>query len=87
MRGRREGPPARADPRRRARPRRHAPDPRITEHDLHEDLRQEGLEGSGKVKEARLERSGKLSVVKRSEPKVVEVRVEDGVQVVRLELG
>jgi uncharacterized membrane protein YcaP (DUF421 family) len=59
----------------------------VTEHDLHEDLRQEGLEGSGKVKEARLERSGKLSVVKRSEPKVVEVRVEDGVQVVRLELG
>ena len=59
----------------------------VTEHDLHEDLRQEGLDGPGEVKEGRLERSGKLSVVRRSKPKVVEVRVEEGVQVVRLELG
>jgi uncharacterized membrane protein YcaP (DUF421 family) len=58
----------------------------ITEHDLHEDLRAEGLEGLDNVKEARLERSGKLSVVKRSEPKVVEVKVEQGVQIVRLEI-
>ena len=59
----------------------------VTEHDLHEDLRGEGLEGTDKVKEARLERSGKVSVVKRSEPKIVEVRVEAGVQVVRVEVG
>ena len=39
------------------------------------------------MKEARLERSGKLRVVKRSEPKAVEVWVEEGVQAVRLELG
>jgi uncharacterized membrane protein YcaP (DUF421 family) len=59
----------------------------ITEHDLDEDLRTEGLDGPERVREARLERSGKLSVVKRSEPKVVEVRIEQGVQVVRLELA
>ena len=58
----------------------------ITEHDLDEDLRTEGLDGTETVKEARLERSGKVSVVKRGEPKVVEVRVEDGVQVVRIEV-
>ena len=38
------------------------------------------------MKEARLERSGKVSVVKRGEARVVEVRVEDGVQVVRVEV-
>jgi uncharacterized membrane protein YcaP (DUF421 family) len=58
----------------------------ITEHDLDEDLRAEGLERPEQVKEARLERSGKVSVVKRAEAKVVEVRVEAGVQVVRLEV-
>ena len=59
----------------------------ITAHDLHEDLRQEGVDSPEKVKEARLERSGKVSVLKRSEPKILEVRVEKGVQVVRVELG
>jgi uncharacterized membrane protein YcaP (DUF421 family) len=59
----------------------------ITEHDLDEDLRAEGLDDRGRVKEARLERSGKVSVVKRAEPRVVEVRVEAGVQVVRVELA
>ena len=59
----------------------------ITEHDLEEDLRGEGLEGPEKVKEARLERSGKVSVVKRSEPKVVEIAVRDGVQTVRVEMA
>ncbi|HZB38762.1 MAG TPA: YetF domain-containing protein [Beijerinckiaceae bacterium] len=58
-----------------------------TEHDLHEDLRTEGLDSPVKVREARLERSGKLSVVKRSDPKIVEVKVEGGVQVVRLEIA
>jgi uncharacterized membrane protein YcaP (DUF421 family) len=33
--------------------------------DLAEDLRQQGVEDPGKVKEARLERSGKVSVIKR----------------------
>ena len=58
----------------------------ITEHDLDEDLRTEGLDRAETVKEARLERSGKVSVVKRGEARVVEVRVEDGVQVVRVEV-
>ena len=40
-----------------------------------------------KVKEARLERSGDISIIKASgEPKVVEVKVEDGVQTVRVVL-
>ena len=40
------------------------------------------------VAEARLERSGKLSVIKtRPEPKMVEVAVAEGVQIVRVELG
>ena len=42
----------------------------------------------GRVAEARLERGGKLSVLKTScPPRVVEVRVADGVQAVRLRLG
>src|SRR5215207_1815928 len=59
----------------------------ITEHDLDEDLRAEGADSPRVVKEARLERSGKVSVVKRGEARVVEVRVEEGVQVVRVEVG
>jgi uncharacterized membrane protein YcaP (DUF421 family) len=58
----------------------------ITEHDLDEDLRTEGLDRAETVKEARLERSGKVSVVKRGEARVVEVRIEGGVQVVRVEV-
>ena len=40
------------------------------------------------VAEARLERSGNLSVIKaRQDPKVNEMRVQDGVQTVRIEIG
>ena len=40
------------------------------------------------VAEARLERSGELSVIRAErKPRVVEVRVADGVQTVRLELA
>jgi len=60
----------------------------MTEHDLWEDLRSQGISRIEEVAEARLERSGSLSVVKRkTEPKVVEVSVRDGVQTVRLELS
>ncbi len=60
----------------------------MTEHDLWEDLRVKGVSDLKQVSEARLERSGNLSVIKaRSEPKVVEVRVQDGVQTVRIEIG
>ena len=60
----------------------------ITDHDLNEDLRSQGLDTLDKVKEARLERSGRLSVVEREKsPKILEVRVEQGVQTVRIELA
>jgi uncharacterized membrane protein YcaP (DUF421 family) len=60
----------------------------MTEHDLWEDLRIKGVSDLKQVAEARLERSGNLSVIKaKSEPKVVEVRVQEGVQTVRIEIG
>ena len=60
----------------------------MTERDLWEDLRGKGVSRLEEVAEARLERSGELSVLRAGrEPKVVEVKVADGVQTVRLELG
>ncbi|MFC1458564.1 DUF421 domain-containing protein [Microvirga arabica] len=60
----------------------------MTEHDLWEALRDEGVSSLGQVSEARLERSGNLSVLKAPpKPKVVNVKVEDGVQIVRIEIG
>jgi uncharacterized membrane protein YcaP (DUF421 family) len=37
----------------------------MSDDDLHEDLRQQGVAGPSEVEEARLERSGKLSVIKK----------------------
>ncbi|HYD67703.1 DUF421 domain-containing protein [Azospirillum sp.] len=60
----------------------------LTDHDLEEDLRRHGVTRAEQVAEARLERNGDISVIKaKAEPKVVEIRVADGVQVVRVELG
>jgi uncharacterized membrane protein YcaP (DUF421 family) len=60
----------------------------MTEHDLWEDLRGKGISRLEQVEEARLERSGKLSVTKaHPEPKVVEVTMRDGVQTVRITIG
>jgi uncharacterized membrane protein YcaP (DUF421 family) len=60
----------------------------MTEHDLWEDLRGKGISRLEQVEEARLERSGKLSVIKgQPEPKIVDVRVQDGVQTIRIEIG
>jgi uncharacterized membrane protein YcaP (DUF421 family) len=59
----------------------------MTEHDLLEDLRGEGVPNPDHVAEARLERSGEVSVVKAHRPKVVEVSVAEGVQTVRIEIG
>jgi uncharacterized membrane protein YcaP (DUF421 family) len=60
----------------------------VSERDLWEDLRGEGVSSLGQVAEARLERSGRLSVVEaKSAPEVVKVRVAEGVQIVRVELG
>jgi uncharacterized membrane protein YcaP (DUF421 family) len=60
----------------------------MTEHDLWEDLRGKGIARLEQVEEARLERSGNLSVIKREPgPKIVDVRVQDGVQTIRIEIG
>jgi uncharacterized membrane protein YcaP (DUF421 family) len=40
-------------------------DAHMSDDDLHEDLRQQGVSGPGNAEEARLERSGKLSVIKK----------------------
>ncbi|AFZ67432.1 DUF421 domain-containing protein [Deinococcus peraridilitoris] len=61
----------------------------VTRDDLDEDLRSAGsTDDPASVKEARMERSGALSVIpKRSSPEILEVRVENGVQVIRIELS
>ena len=59
----------------------------MTEHDLHEDLRSKSVARLDQVAEARLERSGQMSVIKaESEPKVIEVAVAEGVQTIRIEI-
>jgi uncharacterized membrane protein YcaP (DUF421 family) len=63
---------------------------RISQGDLDEALRLNGsLDDPGQVREARFERNGSISVIKKDkgEPRVVEVRVQDGIQTVRIELG
>jgi uncharacterized membrane protein YcaP (DUF421 family) len=60
----------------------------LTEHDLQEELRRHGLTRLEQVAEARLERNGDISIVRAErQPRVVEVRVAEGVQTVRIELG
>jgi uncharacterized membrane protein YcaP (DUF421 family) len=61
----------------------------IGKHDLMTALRSEAnIDTLDKVQEARLERSGDISVIKKgSEPKVLEISVADGVQTVRIQLG
>jgi uncharacterized membrane protein YcaP (DUF421 family) len=61
----------------------------MTDRDLWEDLRGKSVTDLDMVEEARLERGGQVSVAKRQAgaPKVVEVRVTDGVQTVRIEIG
>jgi uncharacterized membrane protein YcaP (DUF421 family) len=60
----------------------------MTEHDLWEDLRGKSVSDLAQVAEARLERSGQLSVIKAErEPKVIEVKVAEGVQTLRIEIA
>jgi uncharacterized membrane protein YcaP (DUF421 family) len=60
----------------------------MTEHDLSEDLRGNGVSDLAQVSEARLERNGELSVIKaKSEAKVVEVKVAAGIQTLRIEIA
>lgn len=63
----------------------------IGQHDLHEAMRSGGkITRVEQIAEAHLERNGNISIIPRKErpegPRVVEVRVEDGVQTVRLEI-
>ncbi len=57
----------------------------ISEHDLMEELRRNGTENLAHVKEARKERNGEISVIKKKEPPhILEIAVKDGVQTVRI---
>lgn len=60
----------------------------ISERDIMASLRTKyKIDDPGRIKEARLERSGEISGVEReTTPKVIEVRVAAGVQTVRIEL-
>ncbi len=59
----------------------------MSERDLEEALRQQGVKDFAAVAEARLERDGSISVIERKqELHVAEVAIADGVQTVRLEL-
>jgi uncharacterized membrane protein YcaP (DUF421 family) len=60
----------------------------MTEHDLWEDLRGKSVSDLKQIAEARLERNGQLSVLEaKPEPKVVEVKVAEGVQTLRIEIA
>lgn len=60
----------------------------MTRRDLLVAVREQGVTEISKVSEARLERDGSVSVVgKSAEPRIVTVRVEDGVQTLRLEIA
>ena len=62
---------------------------RISAGDLEEALRLVAhLKEPDQVAEARFERNGEISVIqKREAPRILEVRVQEGVQTVRIELG
>lgn len=61
----------------------------LSERDLLEALRLHAhLDGVEQVREARFERNGDISVVKKKDgPRVLEIAVREGVQTVRIELG
>lgn len=60
----------------------------LTERDLHEALRSAGhVEDPAQAKLVQLERSGELSVIPKQAPRVVDVKVEPGVQTVRVQLA
>ena len=60
----------------------------ISEHDLIEQLRLRGVDDLQQVRAAFKERNGEISVLRQdSQPQVIDVRVENGVQTVRIALG
>lgn len=59
----------------------------LSDNDLETALRENGrTDDLSRVREARLERSGNISVITRSDVRVVDIDVEEGVQTVRLRL-
>jgi uncharacterized membrane protein YcaP (DUF421 family) len=59
----------------------------MTEGDLQEALRTQGLTDLRRVAEAHLERSGKVSVIEtKPEPRVLQVQVPDGVRTIRIQV-
>jgi uncharacterized membrane protein YcaP (DUF421 family) len=59
----------------------------MTEHDLLQAMRENGVGSVSRVAEARLERSGEVSVIRRAgTPHIVSIDVSAGVQTVRIEL-
>jgi uncharacterized membrane protein YcaP (DUF421 family) len=62
---------------------------RVSSGDLEQALRLKAhLKDPSGVEEARFERNGGISVIeKKKEPRILEVRVEEGVQTVRIEIG
>lgn len=60
----------------------------MTAGDLEEELRTQGLADASRVEEARLERSGRVSVVQAAPgPRILEIGVAAGVQTIRIELA
>lgn len=60
----------------------------ISDHDLIEQLRLRGYDDLGQVRAAYKERNGEISVLeKQSEPRVIDVAVQGGVQTVRIAIG
>ncbi len=60
----------------------------MTQGDLEEALRSQGVRDVEGVAEARLERSGRVSVIKtKPEPRVLEVLVAEGVQTIRIQVS
>jgi uncharacterized membrane protein YcaP (DUF421 family) len=57
----------------------------VSYNDLCEALRLKGFKSPSQAEEARVERNGEISVIPK--PRVVEVKVEDGVQTVRIEIA
>lgn len=57
----------------------------VSRSDLESELRAEAkMEEVSSVKSARIEPSGKISVIKKDSPKILEIKVEEGVQIVRI---
>jgi uncharacterized membrane protein YcaP (DUF421 family) len=59
----------------------------LSQGDIEQQIRQQGISDVSQVECAYKERSGEISVIRsRSEPKILDVKVEPGVQTVRIKL-